>query len=96
MSPSTLPDVSEQGELRSQIESELLQYKSELNQGLNQLATGKTATTLSTERIMQLIITLAERKVREAIEKNKSFCGCLMCEHHSSAYALKEKNNGKL
>lgn len=27
----------------------------------------------------------------EAIDKNKSFCGCPMCEHHTSAYELKAK-----
>lgn len=42
-------------ELRKQIVAELLQYKAELSQGLNQLATGKPATELSADRILELI-----------------------------------------
>lgn len=43
------------GELEKQIVAELLQYKAELNQGLNQLASGKSATELSAERLLHLI-----------------------------------------
>lgn len=41
-------------ELREKVVSELLQYKAELSQGLNQLATGRTATAISADSIMQL------------------------------------------
>ena len=49
----SIPDDA--GELGEKVVSELLQYKAELNQGLNQLASDKSATELSAERLLHLI-----------------------------------------
>lgn len=32
---------------------------------------------------------------RQVIEKNKSFCGCPMCEHHSEAYRIAQQRKGE-
>lgn len=41
-----------------------------------------------TDTIQALIASKVLEAEKERVEKNKSFCGCPMCEYHTSAFAL--------
>ena len=46
-----------------------------------------------TEQIMQLIDSAITEAQQDRIKRNKSFCGCPMCTHHSEPYEAQLKNN---
>ncbi len=52
-----------------------------------------TATSVATEQIVQLIDSAITEAQQDRIKRNKSFCGCPMCTHHSEPYEAQLKNN---
>lgn len=42
------------------------------------------------EKASTKTLALVDKRTDEKVVRNKSFCGCSMCEFHTSAYALKE------
>lgn len=45
--------------------------------------------------VSQLLKVYSQKRKDQRIKDNKSFCGCPMCEHHTSAYELNKDTGGE-
>lgn len=58
-------------------------------------AGGTLPVRVGVDTIMALIGRDRENQHLIAMERSESLCGCRMCEHHSSAYAVAKRRAGK-
>lgn len=70
-------------ELKEEIESALMLYCE-----LAVMGDPEKELNRATIIIFDLIASRDQQIALAAMEKSKSICGCLMCEHHSTAYVL--------